>query len=204
MNKTILIFGLLTMDANHCRAWGCFIRTSLKMSNQEFLKKIRIHRAKLHNIKPTQLPFLWIWTCIALNLQLLQLLGVAEYLSIDLNRVLKPCTNLGTGLWKRTSKGLAWWCFVLLLDAILSIAAASCSSFNSQALQSMCLGKLIKCQARYRWLCPAECLCGGGSKGKACVTLLNAAGNVIPGRCLMPSMIQVMVVLKWQSAWYWF
>lgn len=43
-------------------------------------------------------------------------------LSMYLNRVLKPCTDLGTDLWKRASKGSGWWCFVLLLGAILSIA----------------------------------------------------------------------------------
>lgn len=187
------------------QAWACFIRTPLKMTNQDFKKLIRIQRAELHFKKPTQspLPFPATWVC---GTFILQLLGVAGYfyLSIYLNQVLKPCTNLSTGLWERTSKGLVWRCFVLLLDAILPIAAAGCSSSNRQALQTMCVGWLMGCRARYSRLCPAGRPGGGGGKGKPYVTLSNAAGNRVPGWCLVPSVIQVMVGLKWQSASYRF
>lgn len=144
--QNMLLFGLLTTGTNHCRSWGCFGITPLKMNNGLKKKKVSQNlqnKTSWHKTHPIPIPFLWVSSvrCFkSVPTATVRSGGILLLLYLFISMVFKPCTELAVGLRKRVIKALAWRCFVLLFNAILSVPAAGCSSFCSQALQTKCLG----------------------------------------------------------------
>lgn len=121
------------------------------IKNEQWIKKKKKkkesqdlqNKTSWHKTHPIPIPFLWVSSvrCFkSVPTATVRSGGILLLLYLFISMVFKPCTELAVGLRKRVIKALAWRCFVLLFNAILSVPAAGCSSFCSQALQTKCLG----------------------------------------------------------------